>query len=333
MTDTTPWVVLNHGGRDPFVDYSEGPGYFEQGVHPPVNFHAFAAATNGAFFDSVDMVLADDRLSGSKCLVLLRSKLQPALDAVTALKKADRTVFVSWKECGQAQIANQLTAARSLTIYQKILAKCDGVLSPTLAEPPHVDALPVYMIPTPYPLDFSEWNYEAPFEQRQGIFIGTREFFTPTRNHLSALTAALRVAKEVDSFVTVINTDKGKGRKLLDTLDNGHLRIIDGSLSYRDYLKRIASHRVVFQLDRSSVPGQVAGDALLARVPCIGGNSAIEQLAFPGESYPALSETAAEAHLKELLTNDDDLKKSIAASQSTAAEKVSFAAVISQLPA
>jgi hypothetical protein len=38
---------------------------------------------------------------------------------------------------------------------------------------------------------------------------------------------------------------------------------------------------LIFQLDRSYVPGQVAGDAALCRTLCAGGNSALEGLIFP----------------------------------------------------
>ena len=40
-----------------------------------------------------------------------------------------------------------------------------------------------------------------------------------------------------------------------------------GTESYPDYLREVARHKIVLQLDRSRVPGQVAGDALLCRMP------------------------------------------------------------------
>lgn len=42
----------------------------------------------------------------------------------------------------------------------------------------------------------------------------------------------------------------------------------------------MARHKIVLQLDRSHVPGQVAGDALLCRIPCVGGDGAIERITF-----------------------------------------------------
>ena len=43
---------------------------------------------------------------------------------------------------------------------------------------------------------------------------------------------------------------------------------------------RDARHKIVLQADKSAVPGQVAGDALLCRMPCVGGDGAIDRLAF-----------------------------------------------------
>ena len=41
-------TVLNPGGRDREQQFHELPAP-EQGAHPPINFHAFAACTLGAF--------------------------------------------------------------------------------------------------------------------------------------------------------------------------------------------------------------------------------------------------------------------------------------------
>src|SRR4029078_4978850 len=56
--------------------------------------------------------------------------------------------------------------------------------------------------------------------------------------------------------------------------------LIENRKSDREYLCDVAWHKIVLQLDRSHVPGQVAGDALLCRVPCVGGDGAIERIAF-----------------------------------------------------
>ena len=48
-----------------------------------------------------------------------------------------------------------------------------------------------------------------------------------------------------------------------------------------DYLRKMASHKLVFQLDVGNGSGRVAGDALLCRIPCVGGNGVTERLIFP----------------------------------------------------
>ena len=60
----------------------------------------------------------------------------------------------------------------------------------------------------------------------------------------------------------------------------GKLRLSEKWKSYPDYLRDVAKHKIVLQLDCSHVPGQVAGDALLCRIPCVGGDGAIERIAF-----------------------------------------------------
>ncbi len=100
---------------------------------------------------------------------------------------------------------------------------------------------------------------------------------------------------------------------------------------YVDYLRVVAAHKIVFQLDTSFVPGQVAGDALLCRLPCVGGNGAIERLAFPelcgdGRSLGALLEIA-----ESLLRDGARYEAAIAASQKAGAERLSFAAAAQRL--
>ena len=87
----------------------------------------------------------------------------------------------------------------------------------------------------------------------------------------------------------------------------------------------------MLQLDRSHVPGQVAGDALLCRIPCIGGDGAIERIAFSktcGEGR-TINEIASMA--LDLLKNPELREAVVAESQERARDRLSFEAVSSQL--
>src|SRR5262249_31554794 len=173
------------------------------------------------------------------------------------------------------------------------------------------------------------WDFSRSLGERTGIFVGTREWNVPSRHHL----AALLIATDLGEPVTVFDTQPRKCRKLLAALGRStkSLRILDKRLLYRDYLAEISRHRIVLQTDRSAVPGQVAGDALLCRLPCVGGDGAIDRVGFPmtcgfGRSLGELTGLAAI-----LLRDPDFYAATVAASQELAQELLSYSAVATQL--
>lgn len=335
-------AVLNPKGRDPYLDYRNGPVSFEPGVHAPVNFHAFAAATFGAFFDSVPEVID----SGSRfdaVLVLIRRRTWITLAAVKKLKQAGLRVIVAWKECSHNQISRQLSSPRAMRAYGELLEAADGILSPTLAWPPRVGSIKqeefwkkLKFIPTPYPVDLPFWDFSAPIAERNGIFIGTREFKTEARNHVHALARVASLAHEFGiTRVTVINSERAHGMRLLrelaKTFPPGCLEIIEATLPYPAYMKLLASHRLVYQMDRSTVPGQVAGDSLLARTVCAGGSSTIEKMAFREFSDDGtIRMKNVFERIERILHDDDAYDASIQNSQRVAARSLSFEAAARQ---
>jgi len=307
-------AVLNPGGRDPEQRFPDGAGVPDARVHAPVNYHAYAACTAGGFFRDAHAIPGEMRA----VLLLLRSDLKPALAAVKTLKAQGRIVAVSWKESGQHQVAKQLDSAANLALFREICALADGALSST------PEIVPLYraagarvaeFIPTPYPVDDARWDFSRPLPERSGVFVGTREWDVPSRNHAAALLRASKLGVPV----TVFNLNGRGGRKKLDALGWVSLRIIEDRLPYSDYLCEIAKCRVVFQLDASAVPGQIAGDALLCRMPCIGGNGAVDRLAF--------GESDVELHLRD----DAAWKSEVEQSQARAREALSFSAVARRL--
>ena len=95
-------------------------------------------------------------------------------------------------------------------------------------------------------------------------------------------------------------------------------------MGYRAYLGEVARHKIVFQFDRSRVPGQVAGDALLCRSVCVGGDGAIERIVFP----ETCGEKRGDAELIEiaqrLLTNENERRAVAERATKIAKEKLSF---------
>jgi len=297
-------TVLNPGGRDDSQEFPDGAG--ETALpHPPTNFHAYAACTRGSFQRETKDAIAQK----TPVLVLLRGDFSASERARETLQNAGRFVAVSLKETGLHQIADQLQNSTRLARFVRIVQKADACLAPTPEAADLYRALRgddrVAFIPTPYPVDDPRWDFSRPTEQRSGIFIGTREWDVLSRNHLAALMVARRLSESIGEHVTVFDYEGRKGARLLLELGfaDGKLRVLDKKLAYPDYLREMARHKIVLQLDTSCVPGQVAGDALLCRVPCVGGNGAIDRLAFPATCGFARSISEVEQLASRLLSD------------------------------
>jgi len=222
----------------------------------------------------------------------------------------------------------------------KILAEADGCIA-TTPEAAEIyqrvrskrDPATVAFIPTPYPVEDRRWNFSVPANEQSGIFVGTREWDVPSRNHFAALLVARQLCEATGQPVTAVNLDGYKARRLLDELrfPEGKLRLIERRKPYPGYLRDVARHKIVLQLDRSHVPGQVAGDALLCRIPCIGGDGAIERIAFSKTRGEGRTITEIASVALDLL-KDPSLRAAIVAeSQERALERLSFQATRSQL--
>ena len=317
--------VLNAGGRDVAQDFS---GRAEPAGHAPVNFHGYAACTGGRFLRTVQSAVAERK----PVLLLLRGDFRSSEKALLALKKARLPVAISLKETGLHQIARQLQDQGKLRRFLRMMATTDGYIAPTpeaadFCRSLRGNEIRVAFIPTPYPLHAARWDFSRPLGERRGLMLGTREFDVPSRNHLVALMAARQISAATGEPVTVYNCDGRREERLLASLgfDSRQLEVLNRKDSYIDYLRVVAAHKIVFQLDSSFVPGQVAGDALLCRLPCVGGNGAIDRIAFPelcgpGRSHGDLVEIAIG-----LMKNPASYADAIAQSQQRAAEHLSFA--------
>src|SRR5438046_3349514 len=162
-------------------------------------------------------------------------------------------------------------------------------------------------------------------ENRSGIFVGTRELAVPTRNHLPALLAVKKLSDATKEPVTVFNFDRRRGAKLISEIGFRKIRVHEERMGYRAYLAEVARHKIVFQLDRSRVPGQVAGDALLCRSVCVGGDGAIERIGFHETCGDKRSDKELVEIALRLLTNDTERRAIAQRATENAQETLSFA--------
>lgn len=324
--------VLNPGGRDPDQQFPDFAGVPDEKAHAPVNYHGFAACTAGSFLRKEVSIPADEKA----VLVLMRQDLKQARQSMVDLRRYKKTIAIAWKEAGAMQLAEQLNKPARLQLFREICERCDTAIATTPDLVPmfrSMGARHVEFIPTPYPVEDERWNFSVPFEERRGIFLGTREFNVTSRQHLAALLNVKYLAESMMEPVTVFNTDGWRGRRMLRQLNfmDGLLYVVEGRLPYPRYLKAMARHKLVFQLDQSGVPGQVAGDALLCRVPCVGGNGTTERLVFPdlcghGRGAEQLFDLAAR-----LLEHPHDCEAMVARALELAKDTLSFTAVARQL--
>jgi hypothetical protein len=325
-------TVLNPGGRDETQDFPDYAG--ETALpHPPTSFHAYAACTRGSFQRETKEAIAQAR----PVLVLLRGDFGASERAVDAVQAAGRFVTVSLKETGLHQIADQLQNSARLARFVRIVKKANACLGAT----PEAAALfravrgpdAVAFVPTPYPVDDPRWDFSRPVEQRAGFFIGTREWDVPSRNHLGALMVARQLSQKTGEPVTVFDCDGRRGSRLLAEIGfaAGKLRVLNKKLGYPEYLREVARHKIVLQLDTSFVPGQVAGDALLCRVPCVGGNGAIDRLGFPETCGFARSIEEVGGIAEHLLTDTNFYRTTVAATIPAASKVLGFGVVAKQL--
>ncbi len=316
-------AVLNAAGRDPDQSFAHGAGNPDAKRHAPVNFHAYAACTQGAFYRTPTLAARHRSV-----LLLLRGDLKGASKAFGLLKSHGCFVGLAFKEAGTHQVAGTLRHPKTHERFCRLAGDADLCVSST----PELVALfravsrRVVLIPTPYPIEQPSWDFAQPVEARRGLFIGTREFDVPTRNHLLVLSAARTLAAPL----TVVARPEDGSTLAALALAPDLLQAVR-PLPYPDYLRLMATHRLVLQFDASAVPGQVAGDALLCGLPTVGGNGATERLILPelngyGRDFRTLLDLA-----QRLLHDDAEYLGVVEQMRRRAHETVSFSAVRAQL--
>jgi hypothetical protein len=294
-----PLAVLYPKGPDPEESFPDFAGAPKETGHPPLGYQAFAAATGGAIYRKDQQVPKETKA----VLLMLGRDLKACRVALAELRSAGKTVAVAFKDARAAEIADLLGKPDRLKLFQEICARAD------LAIGTAPDLVPLFLaagarhaefVLPPLPVEDERWDFSMPIEERRGIFVGTRTFADLSRNHLAALLCIRQLAEPMQEPVTVFNGDGWRGRRMLDRLrfTEGLLRVVEGRLSYPRHLRLMSHHRLVFQLDSGAGAGRVAGDALLCRIPCVGGNGAAERWIFPelsghGRSSEQLFDLAA----------------------------------------
>ena len=321
-----PLFVIDCGGRNLNQWFWDGPPSPVEKGHAPIGFHALAACSGGAFLRDMDEL---PKAPQTVLLLLRPQSLNKIYKLFKKLRAGRHRVIVSLKDLDTMQISETLQDVDTWRLFSKIVSHADAYLAPTYES---IDLFVAAgakrgsVIFTPYPLEYPEWNFSQFLANRSGVIVGTHEFNIASRQHLQALTSLARSGIPA----TVVNTGGRKGESLISSI-SGNFRIIEGPLPYVKYLRLLANHRVVFQLDAGRDAGRVAGNALLCRMPCVGGNGLVDRLVFPKITNGNHSYIESIKVLNELLTNDTFWTQTVEEAERIGLEKLAFAPIAAQI--
>lgn len=274
--------VLHPGSPLPEQDFGNSLGEPASLKVPPVGDAGFAACTGGAFVRKAASIPASEK----RVLLLLDEDLKRARQATIDLRRAGKTIVIAFANASAQSLHGILKKPGSLALLQEICNRAHAAIATARDVEPvfrSCGMLYVESILPPLPLENAAWNFSIQPELRTGIFLGSWDWGNPARNHRLALLGLREVASQMYEPVTVFNLEGWWGRRWLRQLQYpaGLLQVVEKRLPYADYLRILARHKVVFHLDSSGALGRIAADALLARIPCLGGNGSMERLLFP----------------------------------------------------
>lgn len=317
--------VLHPSSREPeqvFTDFAGKPD--PKGI-PPLGYRALAACTGGGFYRKDSAIPEGER----RVLLVLTRNLKACRQIMVNLRREGKTVMLAWEKPGAFELENLLRSPSDLAVFREICGRAHGALAVTADLEPVFrggGVLHVETIPTPLPVDSTEWDFSIRPEERNGILLGTWETEEPSRRHRTALLGLKDVVSQMYEPLTVFNLDGWRGRRWLRQLGYppGLLRVIERRLPYTEYMRKMASHKLVFQLDASGGLGRVAGDALMCRIPCVGGTGVTERIIFPDLCGHGVSASDLLHLTSRLLDHGHDRESAVDRALDLARQRISF---------
>jgi len=313
--------------------------------HSPVELCAFAACTGGTFHGCQsrrDLLTARscwDVPSDTSAVLLLVDKMRRCRQLIDRYHQAGKTVVITFTEAGTMQIARMLETPARLRGFVGVCERADGAIAVTPEGLPVLrscGARHVELFPTPCPVDVPGWDFSVPADQRHGILLGTTYFHANERNHMAALVSIGRLAESIGEQVTVVidmsdSYDRSMRGELESWWRSDTLHVVEGPLTFFRFLRLLARHKIVFQLDQAAGCGQIGGLAVLSRIPCVGGNGGHERVVFPhlcgfSRTIGELSDIA-----EQLLMYPDKAEAAVATALKLANERVAFGVARSRL--
>ena len=242
--------------------------------------------------------------TGRPVLLLLRGPrhLSVAYNWMRYLKKAGRCVVVTFKEAGSIQVAAQYTRAADLRRLAAVLDLADGCLAPTpflmdffdLARPPAVDPalprrLPVADIPDALSGGRSTLGFFHSARTGGGGFLSARASsifaVAPAPRRASRRAPQLHQSDERGCHGhqprRPARREGARGAGVFGRSRRAHCACCRGRCPTLNTCARWRGTGSSSNSTAAACRDRSPGDALLCRLPCVGGDGAIEQIAFP----------------------------------------------------
>jgi hypothetical protein len=325
-------LCVLHPGIPKSKEYTDFAGTPSNANPPPLGIAGFAACTGGGIYRKSSEIPADER----RVLLVVGRDLKAARQATIDLRREGKIIVATLEMDRHFETQRWLRSPGDLSLFREICNRSHAGLALTADAEPVLRAGGIFhveVIPPPVPLEQKEWEFSIPAEERRGIFLGTWDWKNPALRHLEALMALRDVAGQMFEPVTVFNLDGWRGRRWLRQLEYpaGLLRVIEKRLPYPEYLRKLALHKMVFHLDSTGGIGKVAADALLCRIPCVGGSGAVDRIAYPelcgyGANVNELTQIASL-----LLDHGHDRERAIEQALDRGNQRLNFSAAASAL--
>lgn len=291
---------------DNYVDYRQGIDSCFSGdkiIKKCVSWHSLSVAHETEFFVYKKQGW-EGCLKYDSVLVLVRDDINHVEPLIKKLKLMKKKVSLGFHENAShfLQLSQDLNW---LGTFKKLLDSVDyywnanNSLTSLFSE---LSKTKVLTTSHAVPHDFCN-KFKVKTENRKGIIVGTRTFsqWIP-RNTLVSLASASYLSKKYGEPVTYVSGDNIPRDHLqahLKDLGFCNINVIEGGMSYEDWLKTIAKHKCLIHADCSETLGQVVADSCSVGVPAYGGSSYNNVIASTSETLASTT-----AKIEEDFKND-----------------------------
>jgi|GEM_PF-4236950 len=296
----------------------------------PIGLHGIALASGGAIHTDLASALSE----GEPILVLGSEDLRKTEETLLQIRHQGISSAIAWPDRFVATLTAAAKGDQAATIGRILavadLAVCtDKGLMDVFAS--CHDATPRAYFPSPYPIAHPDWDTIAGVKNRSGVLIGGFPFHNGLESALcrETLQFSVLLAKVCQHKISVFSeiSPRLADEMAAAGLEVSEVHIVAEPKTYAEYLEVLGRHSLIVDPSRGSRRmGSLAGDALLTRGICLGGDSDLDTLLFPGLQLSSATPEELRARVVELLNDPLSHAEAVADAARRALAEISFEA-------